>query len=423
MRPVFWQYKLKRGPSGGSKRDNFDLPRVKVLHKGASMKKLALLGIMILLGCVEQKALDFEDHFEGQDVRSEFLKQYSGVYRLPNPDSGTVQGLDQGDSRLVINADGSYVLVGEKKRVSKDGDQRTAICTVEERGQVTHVQKFAKTKEHVQVGRVRVGNLDPVGGLLILEPQDSKFNHAETVITDQRGEINVDKENPFTEKEFKWLCARSKERVFYVENFLRDGLLLARKTENRVQKYFLEDRFIVREDTEWIWLDGEIARTAVIETSSNSRRGITGLSILKENVRGASEKTEKMTFAWDSVRGDTNKVSFTLGGKGPKTYMAFWMLTGKLVGVSYSRTSSSIVAHLADVVSGDLPVNLDGAELTEPEIKKIEEVAAAVKPLSDRVNNLDKLKNIVTVSVSTKEQDMIRVDTKQRQVQTNNQTL
>jgi hypothetical protein len=381
------------------------------------LKRLVLVALVFVIGCVEQKALDFEDHFEGQDVRAKFLEQYAGVYRLPNPESGTVQGLEQGDERLIIDANGTYVIVGAKKSVSKEGDQRTAICAVEERGQISHVQKFSKTKEHVQVGRERVGNFDPVGGLLILEPQDSKFNHAETVVTDQRGEKNVDKENPFSEKEFKWLCARSKERVLYVENFLRDGILLSRKTENRIPKYFLDDRLIAREDADWTWLEGEIAHRAITETASNTRRGLSGFSILKENVRQVGESTEKLSFAWDS-RTEGEKISFGLGAKNPKGFSPFWMLSGKLVGVSYSHASSRVIAHLTDTVSGVIAVNLEGTELGDVDIKKVEEVAGSVKTLSDRVNSLDKSKNIVTVSISTKDQEVIRVDTKERKILT-----
>lgn len=365
------------------------------------------------VACTPFKPLETSsEFFEGRDVKAEFLREYSGTYKLPANKDQTVHGIHEG-ATLTIGENGNYVYTtGDFKR-GKEGDKRTAKCALDERGSIAYVQKFAKTKDSVQVGRVRIGNFDPVGGFIVLRPENSKLTRAETVINEpNQPERNLDKENPYTEADFKKLCAREEQVVLFVEDFLPEALLFSRisKAPEDSTSFFLDDRLAVKNGQEWIWLTGSLAKKVVDESTAKMKNSIDGLEILGE--ANSQVTNQKFALAIQS-RFDNDNVQMWMDfgsklGVGPtSTFVSIMDVSGKLAGVSYSVKNGHAVVYLKDFDSSPSTIMLEPNEVNDLLRPKLEEAIKILAPYSKKISDVpDKENKRLSIELSTRSLDV-----------------
>jgi hypothetical protein len=377
-----------------------------------------LMIMAFVAACVPQKPRSFpeaasDEAYEGTDIRAQFLRKYAGEYDLP--ESGGLKGIEAAKSHLSLLSDGSYVMTVGTQRISKGGDKRTAICAVEERGVLSHVQKFAKTKEPVQVGRDRIGNFDPVGGFVVLEPKESRITFQQTVVYDERRqmEVRVDKADAYAEKDFRWFCTRTSPRVLYVEDFLDGALLLARSQSRGGTA--LRDRLAVKNGLEWLWFTGPLAVEAVNEVGLATHRGIQSLEIFGSAAPPLSRMPKAMALGLDTQFDKDGRLWLNIGARVGEAVLPVMSISGRLEGVSYSPSTEHVVVQLSDFASQSAASPLGPTDLAGVMEGRLNYAWRLMQVASEKINAYPERSNVfLTADLSAGDPDVVRISAKNK---------
>ncbi len=375
------------------------------------------------MACVEQKAAEPNKNiYDGTDVKAEFLKQYSGSYKLP-ADPNIYLGVDAASATLNIQENGTYTLVVRDYSVHNVGDNRSAICSSIESGDLIYAQRTNSQSLSLRVGLLDYRLSEPVDGYLVLQPKDFRLTKSATVKhTDAEENINVDKENPFSSAEFERLCngRKGSERVLAIEKFLKDSFLVARNSSSDRLKstYTIQGRVAAKDGVEWVWFEKDLAKKAIAEAATFTQRRIKGLEVENQALSGSEDKrpfTLAMTSeVYDPLR---ERVRFTFHVRlvGDKL-VPLVGVGGKLMGVSYHFSSAHMVAHLTSLEVSSLPTLVGEDKSNDDLNKEVEEkinlARTEIKKLLEGVARQDDEKTIYTVGIDPVGAGTVKIGTR-----------
>jgi hypothetical protein len=336
----------------------------------------------------------------GQDVRADFLTNYAGDYQLAGL-KGQPAGIPPGAQKLTINADGSYSLAVSEQEIQASDKSVTAKCTYNETGDVTQVRG---SPEEVKVGD-RVMSSSGFKGVIVLRPLNTEVVKAENVLGQ-----DVKEARP-TSAAITSLCSRKDDRVLMVEDFLPDALLVSGMEPDGKDSFFLHDRLLARDKGSWLWLDGDLAKTAVMESQKFVATGAKGLEVDGDAVKSLEQKNNESALTVKASMEDS-RVNLDIGTTAVSTYLPVMNVTGTLRGVSYQPSTGWLVYNLSDYTVTPIFPRLESTSglnlsIQTTLLQAAQELDAGVVRLQKNAAN-----NLLTVSVNTSSADRIQLRVK-----------
>jgi len=394
--------------------------------------------------------------YSGSDMRDEFLARYARSNYQVGDHHGTVEGLPKGKERLSINSDGSYFLIVSDLEVKKPDSDVVTKCTINERGMITQVRKF-EGDSNVQVDDKTISGAG-LAGVIVLTPGNTEVVKAESSVPNQPPATGAEQTsavqmNPKLEdlalsltqqpaqkqqapeqkqlepiptevphistEEAQTLCTNTKPRTLFVEAFLDSSFVLSpARLEGEPQKesgFFLKERLVARDGVEWIWLSGDLAKQAVVQSAQSIRSGAQGLQFEGDTVRKLEASPNDKNVTANVTMEEGANVNMEIGTIAVGQFLPVVQLAGNLMGVSYNPGSGEVVYNLVDyriapvsLLLQDFGMNLDIERTLRdaqrdmaPHIRKLEASAAAGS-------------KILTVSVNASKNDRVKIRTKDR---------
>ena len=283
--------------------------------------------------------------YEGTEVREEFLAQHSGeyVYDESLKDYWSTKSLK-------INKDTTYEMKFEGYRINPaDRLGRTAVCSGIHRGRILYVRKIGR-----EIGSLRTGFSTHIFGpprfvelYLYLSDPKTELTSTKTEyynrITQSSDVLTGSRE--FTKEEYADACRRSSPELVHIERVLPNALVIADVYNGSPRP--ISQRFLVKDQEEWIWMDGPVARQMVAEASERLSYIMDGVRAFDVEPVGLKSSNRRFDLRGKMEFDAKGKLKVSLGLKAIDQFISLLTLEGDFAGASYRPKTRELVVHLA----------------------------------------------------------------------------
>jgi hypothetical protein len=196
---------------------------------------------------------------------------------------------------------------------------------------------------------------------------------------------------------------------------LQAQLGLQTVTTRPIPSFFLDERLVVRQGVEWVWITGNAARRAVEESSKVFTGGTKGLEVEGDKVQSLESKEgDKNVLGRLAFSGD-NDLQIEFGTAAVGRFLPLMQVTGKLLGVSYNPSKGDVAYNLENYSVVPVQNRLQDLGMNK-EIEKTllnaeKDIQPHHKKLAPNGNNANKL---LMIDLNVKETDRVKIRSKPR---------